>query len=296
MGKEFIRYYIGNMSLYTFEKVQKESRKFDNWTLISGTDFKYRDSYGYQQVVGTHEEWIELIRKYSVVAENRQPEKVEPSFLWHNAPLLADVLTLLSLARAELYPVLIIERNLGGEYNLTRGMWYRETSGNRDIMPISNLGQFISEALTFIEQNPSWLKNSGFDPSIHWHRLALQAYRTSPSILEMALYWISLEILASTYVEKKALDIEHKKERVKRFIADKDYSGSEWNFLDGIIDDWYKVRNNAFHEGKDPGLPVDVLKARRQQARDFTSLVLVELLQPQEDRRRLEIAERMQSY
>lgn len=293
MNSDFIRYYIGNISISTLEKVQRGSGKFDDWTLISGDDFKYRDSYGYEQVKGTHEEWIELIRKHSVIAELRNLKKAGSSSLWRKAPLLADVLTLLSLARATHYPILTIERNLGGEPKIDRGIWYPETAG-RNIVPFSNLGQFVSEALIFIEQHPSWLEDRGFDPSIYWY---IQAQKViAPSILEMALYWVSLEILASTYVEDKALNIEHKKERVKKFLADKGYSGHEWDFLDETINDWYKVRNNAFHEGKDPAIPTNTLSIRKQQVRDFTSLVLVEMLQDQGEERRQQIADRMKQY
>ena len=73
------------------------------------------------------------------------------------------------------------------------------------------------------------------------------------------------------------------------------YSGSVWSFLDECIDDWYEVRNNVFHEGKQMQ-STPLLSTRRQQIRDFTSLVLVEILQRQGEERRKEIATRMGSY
>jgi len=296
MGQDFIRCFIGDISINTLRGVQRGSGKFDDWQLMDGSQFEYKNSYGYKPVFARDEVLIEALAKRSVVAENRQPQKVAPSLMWNNALLIADVLTLLSLARARYYPTLLIERRLGKKHSIGWGIMSPETAGSWDIVSFSKFGHFISEALTFIEQNPSWLKDSGFIPSIYWYTQALQTRGTGPSILEMALYWVSLEILASTYVEENALNIEYKKERVKRFITDKGYSGNEWNFLDGIIDDWYKVRNNAFHEGKEPLLSMDARKVRRQQVRDFTSLVLVEMLQPQGDKRRLEITEQMRRY
>ena len=111
----------------------------------------------------------------------------------------------------------------------------------------------------------------------------------------MGLYWVSMETLATTYIEANQLRIAHKKERVKRFISDRGYSGVVWSFLDEVIDDWYKVRNNLFHEGKEGG-SVALLSRRRQQVRDFTSLVLVEMLQNQGEERRKEIAKRIANY
>lgn len=295
MGKDFIRYYIGDISIVTLQTVQRESRKFDDWILISGSDFEYRKSYGYEQIEGRHEEWIELIRKRSVIVENRQPDDIRDSLIWLNASRLADIITLLSIARAKYYPRLLFEKKLGGNYSLQIGLITQEEPENRDIVNISNLGRFICEALNFIEQDPDWLKDSGFKPSIYWWTQAQQSFAIAPSILEMALYWVCMEIVAGTYIEGHGLRIENKKERVKRFIRDKGYTGNSWNFMDEVVDDWYQTRCAAFHEGRE-SLPVEELKTRRQQVRDFVSLVLVEMLQQQEETRKKEIAERMQNY
>jgi len=171
----------------------------------------------------------------------------------------------------------------------------REISGNWDIVSISNLGRFISEALTFIEQNPSWLEESGFIPSIYWYTQAQLSYLTSPSVVEMAFYWVCMEVVASTYIDESGLGITNKKERVNRFIRDRGYTGGNWDFLNGVVDDWYQTRNALFHEGKQL-LSVEVLKKRRQQVRDFVSLVLVEMLQRQQETRKVELANQIRGY
>ena len=111
----------------------------------------------------------------------------------------------------------------------------------------------------------------------------------------MALYWVSMEIVAGIYIDSQGISETRKKERVKQFIADKGYSGAIWNFLDQLIDEWYQTRCAAFHEGEET-LSLEVLKTRRQQVRDFTSLVFVEMLQDQGEPRRKEIATHIQSY
>ena len=295
MGMDFIRYYIGDISIVTLQRIQKESGKFDDWILISGSDFKYSDSYGYEQIENTHEKWIELLRGRSVIAENREPNNIEDSFIWLNASRMADILILLSIARAKYYPRLLFEKNLGDNYSFQIGLITREEPGNRDIVEISNLGQFISEALTFIERNRNWLKDSAFVPSIYWYTQAQQSFGIAPSILEMALYWVSIEIVAGNYIDGNRLGITSKKQRVKRFIEDRGYTGVTWNFLDQVVDDWYQTRCAAFHEGEET-LPIGVLTTRRQQVRDFVSLVLVEMLQQQEDTKKKEIAARIQIY
>lgn len=296
MGEDYIRCYIGDISFTTLRNVQKRSGKFDDWELMLGSKFERKGSYGYKEISDRDESLIEALAKRSVIAENRDPENSKSSLIWNNALLIADVLTLLSLARARYYPTLLVEKNLGNKYSISWGVKTPETSGNWDIVPISNLGQFISTALTSIEQNPVWLKDSGFVPSIYWFTQAQQAYGTAPSILEMALYWVSIEIVAGIYIDRCGFRITNKKERVKRFITDKGYSGNFWNFLDKVVDDWYQTRCAAFHEGQEPPLSVAVLRARRKQVRDFASLVLVDVLQKQDETREKDIAVRMESY
>lgn len=295
MSEDFVRCYIGDISFFTLRNVQRESGELEEWELMQGSEFSHKQSYGYKQIFKRDELLLEALAKRSVIAESRQPEIIKPSLLWSNALNIADVLTLLSIARARYYPTQAVERNSGQHYSIGWGLLAREVTGNWDVVPISNLGPFVSRALAFIEQSPSWLEDTGFVPSIYWYTQAQVSYLTAPSVLEMALCWVSIETLAGTYVDSKGLGITNKKERVKRFISDRGYSGSDWNFLGEVIDDWYETRNALFHEGKQT-LSADVLTTRRQQVRDFLSLVLVEMLQQQDQASKKEIATRMQSY
>jgi hypothetical protein len=300
---DFIRYYIGNISSHTFRVIQRDSGKFDDWKLIESSKFNHETSYGYEQILDFNPfsnqdkaRIDSIIQRSSIIAENREPGIREPSLLWNNASDIADVLTLLSLARASYYPRLLVEKNIGHNYTLQWGIVTPEEAGRLDIVPFKNLGQFIAGAMDFIKQNPGWLKASGFIPSFYWYGQSQLARATAaPSILEMALYWISIEIVAGVYVETHGLRTKHKKHRVKRYIKDNGYVGSYWRFLNKVIDDWYSTRCSAFHEGQ-ATIPNDVLKVRRQQVRDFTSLVLVEMLQPQEEKTKEEISTRMQRY
>jgi len=277
------------------ETIQRESGKFDEWELTDGTKFDHKQSYGYKSILKRDESLLETLAQRSVIAETRQPTSVKPSMLWTNALNIADVLTLLSLARARYYSTLAIEKNLEQTYSISWGLITGELEGNWDIVPISNLGGFISEALTYIENNPSWLEESGFTPSIYMFKQAQKSCLTAPSILEMGLYWISLETLANTYIETQRINVRHKKKRVECFVTYRGYTGSTWDFLGEAIDDWYIARNDLFHEGTEK-LTVPRLTKRGQQIRDFTSLVFVEMLQKQEDTRKNEIATRMQNY
>lgn len=296
MSATFSRCYIGYIHFEMLRNIQQESGKFNEWELIRSSDFDLKNSYGHRKDIWKQDElMLEAIAQRSIIAETREPKSVKPSIFWNNALNIADVLTLLSLARARYYSAFAIERNIGKNCSISWGLIPRDIAGNWDIVSISNFGKFISEALTFIDKNPNWLEESGFFPSIYWFTQAQISCDTAPSILEMGLYWVTMEILANVYLDSIGLKIPYKKEQVKRFILDRGYSGSVWDFLDEVIDGWYEVRNDLFHEGKQKQ-SIALLSRRRQQIRDFTSLVLVEMLQPQGEERRKEIAKRMQSY
>jgi len=295
VSEDFVRCYIGDISLFTFRNVQQECGMLDEWELIQGSEFNHKESYGYKEILDRDELLLQAIAKRSVIAETRHPASIKPSFIWNNALIIADILTLLSVARARYYSCLAVEKNLAENYSIAWGVMTREIAGNWDIVPITNLGTFVSEGLGLIKQNPSWLEETGFVPSIYWYTQAQVSYLTGPSVLEMALYWVSVETLAGTYADRQGLAIPNKKERVKHFIADKGYTGRLWDFLNQVIDDWYQTRNALFHEGQQQ-LSVDVLTTRRQQVRDFTSLVLVEMLQKQDEARKKELVIRMEGY
>ncbi len=296
MSEDFVRYYIGDMHFEMLRNIQQESGKFSEWELIRSSDFDLKKSYGYKRNTCEHDKlMLEAITQRSIIAETRQLESVGKSKLWSDASNIADVLTLLSIARARYYSAFAIETNKGNNYGIGWGLITRDIEGNWDIVSISNLGNFVSEALTFIKNNPNWLEESGLIPSIYWFTQAQISFNTSPSILEIGLYWVSMETIAGIHNEANSLGITYKKEIVKRFISDRGYSGGVWSFLDEVIDDWYKIRNNLFHKGKEEGT-IALLSRRRQQVRDFTSLVFVEMLQNQGEERRKKIAKRIANY
>ena len=295
MTELFVRCYIGNISLSTLRSVQRESGKFDEWELFQGSKFDRKQHYGYKKHLDQDELLLDGLAKRSVIAEAKQPERVKPSLIWKKVLNFADVITLLSLARAKYYPTIAVERGKEDGYSIAWGVMTREEASNRDIVSISNLGTFVREALTYIENNSSWLIDSGFNPSIFWYQQAQQAYSTAPTIMEIALYWVSLEIVASIYIKNSKINASGKEQKVRRFLKDRGYTGQQWRFLSKVIRDCYAIRNNAFHKGIGT-LPPEVMLTRRGQIRELVSLVLVEMLQEQSQARKREIATRMQNY
>ena len=90
MSEDFIRCYIGDISLYTLRNVQQECGRLDEWTLMQGSEFDHKKSYGYKEIFDRNELLLQAIAKRSVIAETRQPASIKPLFIWNNALIIAQ--------------------------------------------------------------------------------------------------------------------------------------------------------------------------------------------------------------
>ena len=297
MSEDFIRCFIGDISITELQSVLQECGRFSEWELIPSLNFSHENSYGYKELSDGDEQLIKAyIKRSSVIAETKRPDLSKPSLIWNNGLLIVDVLALLSIAECKDYQALVVLKNLGDTYSYSLGRIPYVIEGKRSIVRIDKIEHFISNSLDFIEQNPDRMRETGFIPSIYWFIQALQTSMKAPTILEVALYWVSLEIIASTYLRNNSISIRGKEQKVRRFIKDRGYTGQEWRFLSRVIGDCYQIRSSALHEGVEPDFPQGVMWNRRKQIRELASLVLTEMLENQGQEQRSKIAKRMQSY
>ncbi len=297
MSEDFVRCYIRDISIGTLQNVLQRCGRFNEWELIPSQRFVHNESYGYKKTSDNDDQLTEAyIKRSSVIAETKRPDLSKPSLIWNNSLLIADVLSLLSIAHCKDYEAFLVEKNLKDKYSLGFGRISHIREGSRNIVRIDKLEHFISNSLDCIEQNPDWMRQTGFIPSIYWFIQALQTSMKAPTILEVTLYWVSLEIIASTHLRNNAIHARGKEQIVRRFIKDRGYAGQEWRFLSKVIRDCYQIRSSALHEGVDPNFPPGVGWNRRKQIRELVSLVLVEMLENQGQEQRSKIAKKMQSY
>ncbi|MFC2050739.1 hypothetical protein ACFLTN_06140 [Chloroflexota bacterium] len=298
MSNNYVRCYIGNVLLDTLQQVQKQTGCLDEWQLFDASVFDHKTSYGYEPELTIDEALIEAVAKRcSIIAETKQPEKSPPSLIWKDALLIVDVLTLLSLAHARHCIALLVEKQLEHSPSLSPVIIPPTTTDSSEIVSFSDLSKFVSAGLGLFKGNRTSLEDNGFIPSIYWYHQSQQALGMAPSVLAMALYWVSLEIVATAYIRINGIAVSHKIDIAKTFIHDKGYSGTAWNFLNSVVDDWYSIRNFLFHEGKEsPALDKHKRGVLLQQVRDFMSLVLVEMLQDQGETRRKQVADQISKY
>ncbi len=165
------------------------------------------------------------------------------------------------------------------------------------IIPRANLQSFVCESLDKLQQQ-AWKDEIGFIPAIIWYSQAQRSFRASIPPLELALYWVVLEVLASAYIQNQGLSarIRNKKERVKKLIDSYGFLRGPWSFMNSTIDDWYEIRCASFHEGKFPSWSNTKLEQRWRQLAEFVSFVLASLLQKQDNAWENQIAARILAY
>lgn len=282
------------------QRLLLESPEFRNWRWIPVGRFDYKNSFGH--LPGSNDAEIECIkRRCAAIIEHHDPDAViGSSLIWTSTPsspatLIDDVLTLCSIAKSQYIPV-VAQEILLFEGNLR--IVHRPTAPQsvlQEVIPQDSLGAFVKNGLAMLQQK-DWKEDSGFIPAIQWYTQAQQLFRAGIFSLGFSLYWIVLEILGLAYIQRQSLRIDSKKERVMQFLNSKGFTGDSWSFLSDAVEDWYKVRNYAFHEGHLPDWPRGKLEQRWTQLAEFVSFVLVDLLQPQGENRRDQIGMRLSKY
>ena len=294
MVEAFLRYYVLHLPHHQWQSLFEEVPDLKDWKLIQGWKFNYEQSYGYEPGTNIHEVAYAK-RKCDAVIEHHQPQQVSGSSqIWTGelrlpTTFLDDILVLLSIACSRHVHALSREYFHASGGSIRTYPSSPETD-SQPVIPDNQLSRFLVEALKRLHTK-GWDRTTGFLPAIHWYYQAHITVGSGPSILELAMYWITLEVLA------RARGFQgHKKAMVSKMLAVQHFAGGDWVFLSKALSDWYKARNTAFHEGEQPSWTTGQLAGRLKQVREFTSLVLADLLVPQSAAWKGKVASRIQGY
>lgn len=299
----FIRYYVGeempNSLAWQIQNLILQLPELDGWKWIRAAKFDYEKSFGY--LLGTNDREVECImRRCSAIVEHHDHSVVESSLLEvlpSPATIIDDILMLCSIAKCR--DMLAIAQEVL-KPDGSRHISFRlapQLAAVQEVVPQDDLGNFIKDSLAKLQQG-DWKEDVGFIPAIIWYAQAQRSFRAATFGLLLSLYWIALEILSRTYIQNRGLlgTIQNKKKRVKKFTNARGFTGASWGFLDAAIDDWYAVRNAAFHEGNLPVWSEDKFEQRGHQLAEFSSFVLADMLQEQSPSQKDLIAARLSSY
>jgi hypothetical protein len=296
--QDFVRYYIRKISRDRCLKFWAQVPELAQWQMIGIGEFDYQHSYGYAE--GTNDRRVSCIREYcDVIVEHHRPREVMGgSCIWTGGQrvyttVLDDVLQLLSLATCQHVHTVLREYSHDGTLTLS-SFHTSAPKPTQTVVGEDSLGNFISNSLAKLRTR-DWMGNSGFDPAIYWYRTADAIHEVVPNVLEIAMFWVTMEVLA------KARDFEghgppHKRTMVEDMVAQRGFTGADWDFLGNALIDWYDVRNATFHEGQQPNWDQARLEARWKQIIEFASFVLVDLLVPQPHDQKARVAAQIKAY
>lgn len=301
-GTTFVRYYISSPRYSLTQRLRAflvDSSFVSGWVWIPVAQFDYEHSYGY--LPGTNKLEVEYILRHCVaVLEHRDIDStLGTSRLWKDprATIVDDILLLTSIAKCEYIFARAQEiLHANGELELIQRP-IAPPSDLNGILPDDELGSFAVDSLTRIGQQ-NWKETTGFVPAVHWYSQAQRLHHAGEFALELSVYWIVLEVLARAHVggQRLASKLKNKLKRVEAFVSSRGFDRDSWAFLQGVLKDCYSVRCAAFHEGKLPQWSRHEFEKRWRQLAEFTSLVLVDLLQPQSNARKNDVAQRLSSY
>ncbi len=298
----FIRYYISEMPRSLARQIQTllpQLPALQGWRWIYADQFDYEKSFGH--LPGPNDFEVECIkRKCTIVVEHHDPNAVVGSLLRPALPpsvatIIDDILLLCSIARSQYIYARAQETQLPDGGLRIRQSPVAPLSDLKEVIPEGNLEDFIVDSLSILQQH-DWKEHNGFVTAIRWYAQAQRSFRAAIFELEVSLYWIVLEILGSTYVQRQQLAITYKKERVREFLNFGGFMTNSWSFLSEAIEDWYEVRNAAFHEGNLPTWSDRKFEQRWRQLAEFTSFVLADMLQAQSPSQKDRIGLRLSSY
>lgn len=315
MPKKFLRYYLCRIDLTTWKQLAEKIDPLKQWKFTSAGQFldQYH-SHGYPG--GNKEQVVAEIKHHSlagIVVEWEDPS-FGGSVLWTNSPVnteLDDVLTLYSIAESRYTQAVIWE--YGDGQTLTHGrrpdpfLHDSTTQPFRSVIDWKAIPDFISAGMKRL-QDPGWVQNTGFLPAVLWQQQAQVAHQFARERLEFALYWVTLEVLARAHFDSLPANEKHKvskskgefeEKAVAKMLQDFGFRGSSWGFVEDARKDWYKARNDAFHQGKRPewsSTDPDRWVSRLRQIAEVTNLTLAQVIEPQPDWLLQQLGERIGGY
>lgn len=290
----FLRYYIRHLPYRKWQSFWAEVPALSGWDITAAWKFDYPKSYGYALGTNIHE--VSYVkRKCDAVIEHHQPSQVSgSSYLWTGearlpTTTLDDILVLLSVATSR-YVHAVLREYFHGSGRTLRSYATGPEPNTMCVVQDSQLGQFLVEALKKLHA-PKPTNSSAIALSLHWYYQGHIMRGSAPSIVQMAMFWVTLEILA------KAMGFKGKKKAmVSQLLDNQGFTGTNWAFLDGALSDWYKARNAAFHEGQQPSWNAARLTGRLRQITEFSSFLLADLLVPQQAAWKSKMSSRIQDY
>ena len=273
----FLRYYIRHLPYGEWLDIQSSLPELSGFEASRAREFDFRESFGYAS--GAHDTDVSyFLTLADVVVEHHEPSRVRSSQLWTGdgkmpMSLIDDILVLSSIAKNR-HVHAVAREYIEDKSGSFRTYPTVALSASQRVIAVADFEGFLTTALSQL-QVPTWTDSSGFAPAIHWYYQTQSMAGGAPGILQLAMYWVTLEVLeqARGFGGKK-------KSKVRQMVTAQGFRDSNWRFLDDALSDWYRARNYMFHEGRQPNWDSAKLQGRLDQIAEFTSALLADACVP----------------
>ena len=268
-GEAFARYLVSWPSAMWWEQSAKPFLETKGWFVIPTANFDYESSYGFESDYlhpGFKLEFGYCLNNASAVIEYRGEVTADSIFYpGYNRTLIDDVLAYMSLYSGIYCQYLWKERrDSASEWSATTQLKVKRDAHSDEWVTGHR------KALDHFEKAQSvipTLNETQFNLAIHWYFSALREFEMGRPLVEAALNWVCLESQAN-YLKFQG----YKKDMVKSLLKCQGFS------VIPRIDEIYKLRNDAFHEGQLSNLKEQDAQSARRTGRILVRAYILNLI------------------
>jgi len=269
----FIRYIINQPNFYWWKQYAEPFLHTQNWIIHNPKTFDYQASYGFdpnfcRTLPGANipdEDYC--IEKASVVVEYHGTPSFDSIFdPASGKTIIEDLLAFLSLYSGTYCQYFWRELRMtpGDNWSATLNLMIN-TGGTTSVWaaPEDNAITFFQQALRVIPT----INQTQFRLASQWFFSALKEYEIGRALVETALNWVCLESQANVLGKHGT-----KKEMVAELLTSQGFPNIP------LLPNFYKLRNDAFHEGQLSHLGEPAAQAAREAGRVLVRASILNLL------------------
>lgn len=244
LQKPFIRYVINGPHTYWWTQFSAPFLNGRNWHVLNPSDFSFESAYGFdpsfdRAITGKKipdEDYC--LENASIVAEFHGDPVYDSIFdASGEKTIIDDLLAFISICSGTYCQYLWKEKRLlGGQWSASQAMMIC-IEENRDIwaVPPEKAIEHFERALSII---PS-IDRTRFNLAIQWFFSALREFEIGRPLVEVALNWVCLESQAN-YLRFPG----GKRQKVEMLLG-----GQRFPVIPRLSN-FYKLRNDGFHDGR----------------------------------------------
>ena len=269
-SEPFVRYVIyRSVSHHWWERLAETFLAARGWEVVRAIDFVYEDSYGFDPEVTripTEVRTFDYLLSNATVVLEHQGYPAERSVFdpGSNRTLVDDILAFMSVYTGTYWQYLWREyRDQSDHWEAARAAQMNYNGNDANWAGKRDMVAALETALALVPT----LDETQFNLAIRWFFSALQEFEMGRPLVEAALNWVALESQANYLALPGG-----KAEKVKALLDSQGFPPVP------RLDDLYRLRNDAFHDGQLSNLSETAAQEARTAGRALVRAQILNLL------------------